>query len=497
MKGSMKWRRNGDEHQAVGRLPLDKCNSYSYVDGYRVMGLLFEELIVEILCRLPQKALIQFKCVSKHWYCLISEVCVPRISPLPLSGISRVVRISEGLIRGEYYPMPNDTPLDQEFTRRNDDIWDWDYRHTPPVDALRPDSRELLDICNGLSLFFHPSNNLYCIWNFTTDQFVYFPPPPPPVAAACASFGFQHAKKQEKNQNRTTAIFSALAFDPKQSLHFKVVRFGRPRSTLNPGVRPLSIFSSETREWVEYTVDVGPPPIDTARLARRCVYLNQALYRLSMSLHLLRYDLDIKLNVTAIKLPDVGSLTPPHTFDNIGCIGSSLGRRLYYARPDATKVLIWILCDASDWVLMHSIRTQDLINYELGIEGLPRDRKETFREIHGNWGRLKLKRLFDSLPHLQPVAFDSTSDAVILWALGIFLWYHLDSGKLEMIYYMPSCFQYDTAVLNVFPFSRCLVPLKDLGWNHHVHDTRTDETCFVVHPILVLPWSFHSYVFLL
>lgn len=98
-----------------------------------------------------------------------------------------------------------------------------------------------------------------------------------------------------------------------------------------------------------------------------------------MSLHLLRFDLDKKLNVTAIKLPDFGSLTPPHTFDDIGCIGSSLGWRLYYARPYATKVLIWMLCDASDWVLMHSIRTQDLINYELGIEGVPRDRKEIFR----------------------------------------------------------------------------------------------------------------------
>lgn len=102
-------------------------------------------------------------------------------------------------------------------------------------------------------------------------------------------------------------------------------------------------------------------------------------------------------------------------------------------------MLIWMLCDASDWVLIYSMRTQDLIIYEVGIEGVPRDRKEIFRRTHESWATWNLKRLVDKSPHLRLVTFDSSSDAVIIWALGIAFWYHLDSGKLEVIYYKPRC----------------------------------------------------------
>lgn len=92
-----------------------------------------------------------------------------------------------------------------------------------------------------------------------------------------------------------------------------------------------------------------------------------------------------------------------------------------------------MLCDASDRVWMHSMGTQDLIIYEVGIEGVPRDRKEIFRRTHESWATWNLKRLVDKSLHLWLVTFDSSSDAVIIWALGIAFWYHLDSGKLEVI----------------------------------------------------------------
>ncbi|KAF7154473.1 hypothetical protein RHSIM_Rhsim01G0090200 [Rhododendron simsii] len=219
-----------------------------------------------------------------------------------------------------------------------------------------------------------PPINLYCIWNFTTHQFVLFPPPPP--------LGFKHKQQEELNQCLGSGVFSALAFDPKQSLHFKVVRFDHSRSTINPGVRPLHIFSSETRE-------------------------------LSTSLHLLQYDLEKKVNVTVLKLPDSGSWTSENTVDDLGCIGSSLGCRLYYARHCETRVLIWMLCDcndASDWVLMHSIRAPDLINHELSIECTPRSYKQNFRQYLETCGSLKLSRLgFEYLAWVYAQSLDSSN----------------------------------------------------------------------------------------
>ena len=38
------------------------------------------DVLVQILCRLPEKDLIQYQCVSKDWYSLISETCVPIVS---------------------------------------------------------------------------------------------------------------------------------------------------------------------------------------------------------------------------------------------------------------------------------------------------------------------------------------------------------------------------------------------------------------------------------
>ncbi|KAH7860633.1 hypothetical protein Vadar_015892 [Vaccinium darrowii] len=219
-----------------------------------------------------------------------------------------------------------------------------------------------------------------------------------------ATVGIQFALADERAEDSPTA-------EDGLRLEDQIVKFGNVESSDNL----LPKLASEDQSNQGHGISVV--------VLRQAALVNlTALYRLSLSLHLLRFDLDKKLNVTAIKLPDFGSLTPPHTFDDIGCIGSSLGRRLYYARPYATKVLIWMLCDASDWVLMHSIRTQDLINYELGIEGVPRDRKEIFRRTHESWATLNLKRLVDKSLHLRPVAFDSSSDAVIIWALGIAFW---------------------------------------------------------------------------
>ncbi|CAL5406115.1 unnamed protein product [Camellia sinensis] len=105
--------------------------------------MLPDELTVEILCRLPEKPLIQFESVWKAW-----------LIPLPLFSDYRM----------EY------APSDCRRTPRDRGRFVESYSKLLP---FQPTGRDVLDCCNGLLLILHRSSvpSQYYVCNPATKQF--------------------------------------------------------------------------------------------------------------------------------------------------------------------------------------------------------------------------------------------------------------------------------------------------------------------------------------
>ncbi|KAI8009122.1 hypothetical protein LOK49_LG07G02884 [Camellia lanceoleosa] len=103
-----------------------------------------DELTVEILCRLPEKPVIQFKSVSKAWYLLISNVCIPRFSlSAPLSGfLFRLIPIPPFSDFCMEY-----APSDCRRTLRDRGRFVESYSKLLP---FQPSGRDVLDCCNDM-----------------------------------------------------------------------------------------------------------------------------------------------------------------------------------------------------------------------------------------------------------------------------------------------------------------------------------------------------------
>ncbi|CAM0908871.1 unnamed protein product [Alopecurus aequalis] len=190
-------------------------------------GRLIDDLIVDILSRVPAKTLGRFKCVSKHWLSLTSDPIHRRKLPQTLAGFfyncpsrdghlnsfvqyTSVTRICRPLICTSLAFLPN-------------------HRH-----AI------LLDGCNGLLLvFWRPSPQgtecYYAVCNPATETWVALP---------------------DLNQdNKEDILHLALSFDPAvSSSHFHVFVLLKKRTRWEEEWDPywcgVEVYSSETGIWV-------------------------------------------------------------------------------------------------------------------------------------------------------------------------------------------------------------------------------------------------------
>ncbi|PRQ37026.1 putative F-box domain-containing protein [Rosa chinensis] len=180
-----------------------------------------QDLITDILLRLPVKSLLRFKCVSKQWLSLISD---PRFSRNYRSLASASI-----LLCGT-------TELIDHVScgRRNSE---------PPFTSLGfiDDSAgtKILQSCNGLMLccsFFKMGKSCnYYICNPSTRQFLMLPPP--------------NAKGCDES---TTTLGVYLAFDPSKSPHYQVVCVRNCSSSSAAAANDhyqIEIYSSETLSW--------------------------------------------------------------------------------------------------------------------------------------------------------------------------------------------------------------------------------------------------------
>nr|TKW30876.1 hypothetical protein SEVIR_2G066801v2 [Setaria viridis] len=200
--------------------------------GSAVAGL-YDDILVEILSRVPVKDLRRSKCVSKPWRDLISDPLHRKKLPQTLEGFFHGGRRSFGHFTcltgtGESVP-PVD--LDPSFSFLTEKL--------PGVERL-----VLLDSCNGLLLFGCNREDRfgYIVCNPATEECVDVPasscscPPPPPFGESNDVY----------NGERYAHTF--LIFDPAASVHFHLVQFWNDVSMEE--IEAVHSYSSETRHGV-------------------------------------------------------------------------------------------------------------------------------------------------------------------------------------------------------------------------------------------------------
>ncbi|KAK3002580.1 hypothetical protein RJ639_020330 [Escallonia herrerae] len=359
-----------------------------------------DDVIIEILSRLDPKDSKRFKSVSKSWPHLVSQSIVQRISR-EMAGLlvckKRGCQADKviSLFSSGYYEFVNGVQL--------------------PLSS----SRNMLDCCNGYLLFCdsnveNPST--YYVCNPTRNQWNSVP------VRSGGSFN----------------VDAALAFDPSESPHYKVVIFPH-RSPKRYESAWLEIYSSQTGKWsiAMFHLKKSLCEVDWTS---QCLYFGGALFRLIVSRRkLLRFEIRREVG----EKDRAQSIDLPSTLQTNQCIGQSNGSLLYAIMED-TNLLVWMLADYSPmsrgepkWVLKHSIESERLLK----------------RLMLSSWMQLK------------PLAFHPASDTIFLgypiteWNY-LFSSYQVACNRMEELMGVP-CGTEPTDWPNfcAFPFVCCDVSL--------------------------------------
>lgn len=183
-----------------------------------------EDLLAEILTRVPVRPLLRFKCVCKLWRSLISTTQFSHSHTLhhPASFSGIFVRTTPGLADPHFQFVPflcNENPSGSPFDSLN-------FVHDPA-------GIKILQSCNGLLLCsslrkIYKNRNFY-VYNPSTNQFSVVTP----SAAA--------------NAKSTPILGLTLAFDPSKSPYYKIVCVRS--SAVSVLHDQIEIYSSETRSW--------------------------------------------------------------------------------------------------------------------------------------------------------------------------------------------------------------------------------------------------------
>lgn len=254
-----------------------------------------EDLLTQILLRLPVKSLIQFKCVSKKWKSLIStpyfSITHTRRNPNPISSSLLVLK--------------NQTLCLLSLGHENNPkagfrISALDFFNTTPNMNIR-----ILGSSNGLMLsyitsVFNANECAYCVSNITTRKFIKLPPP-------------------GKIINKPI-LGSNLAFDPSNSPHFKVMCVGQS-FIKNEKSCQIEIFSSETGLWKPWT-GFFSNPLRFLEVFDRGVFCNGAMHWICMEGDSFYFVLE---NETMKTLPVPPMHTDIYTTTRLRFLGQSGG----------------------------------------------------------------------------------------------------------------------------------------------------------------------------
>ncbi|KAM0869010.1 hypothetical protein ACQ4PT_040965 [Festuca glaucescens] len=356
-------------------------------------GEMGEDVLSEILVRLPHKSLARFQCVSTTWRALIAADYLRRRLPLITSGVlfHDAPRYGAGGGRQAYtYACASSSSSSGET---GDGMAEADDMGFFP----RHGTSSIIDGCNGLLLYYSSSpQQTFHVVSPTTRRWAAIPAP------------------------RRKTLLSVLSFDPCASPHYRVVCFTGwlPRSA------SVEVFDSERGAWREHgELDFG---LDTDAMSATMHCFGGAVHVLAYSGHVVRIDLaTMACAVTALPAPVSYRARAGH------CRG-----RLRYASSDGSHLRFWELVDAgrSEWALKH----------ELGIGDL----------VPGDASGSSLQA---TTPTFLFMAFHPDREVVYLWTPGKLVAFNMEQRRVEEERVFGSAKEGAQLIqIWLFPFSRHL-----------------------------------------
>ncbi|XP_073361257.1 F-box protein At5g07610 [Aegilops tauschii subsp. strangulata] len=297
------------------------------------IDILADDLLVEILSRVPAKSLLRFRCVSSHWLALIDHPDHRKRLPQTPAGF-----FYDNKYTVEWFLQP---PL--HFTS-------FPGKRCPPIDtscSFLPNHERihLLDCCNGLLLCrwcdasAEGEESRYVVCNPATEKWVVLP----------------------SSGKATSEVATArLGFDPALSPHFHVFELVEEQEpNWHPHIAGVAVYSSQTGGWVykEQRWNKQIRPID--RLSTFVFldgYLHFQANARRLSSHLAVVDTE---GETWMSFSVPGGLVD-------GFIQRSQGR-LHYANfqrggDSVIRLVVYVLNDyqSRKWILKHSIEASHI-----------------------------------------------------------------------------------------------------------------------------------------
>lgn len=241
-----------------------------------------------------------------------------------------------------------------------------------------------------------------------------------------------------KSPEHVQCLDAALAFNPDESLYYKVVCFLNGPNCSVAKRSGLDIFYSETRKWIRCWLVINCPEVYGVTWVKRSVYLAGMMYKIAISNHLLYFDLEA-LTGRAIELPYT------ERSGAVGFIGASKGV-LHYANQNRYMIRIWhfdLHCKRRYfWILKHCISINNLAT-----------------KHPGGWNLLMYRNTYK----LMPYAIHPTSDIIFIGIPKMMFTYHLKIGKLELFCKRPEDEEIAWGQCSVYPYSRCYIMLDDFN----------------------------------
>ncbi|CAN6329157.1 unnamed protein product [Urochloa humidicola] len=305
---------------------------------------LTDDLLLEILARVPYRSLCRFRCVSKHWRALISDPQNQESLPQRLAGF--------------FYRMPWDpdddggspalTPLGYDFCN----VPGTGPSFTDLSLSFLPDRERkglvLKDCCNGLLLcrcYRFPDEDEfdYIVLNFATEKWVAVP-------------------VTQRLSNKLQMV--RLGFSPAVSPHFYVFEFhldedDNDYDAGDGSVLAVKIYSSATGAWSHkqsgWSMEISLDP------DLKSVFIDGVLYVIARQSMIGSVDVEGK-TWRIINFPH----SKDSSFFNatrVGFIDMSQGRLHLVSGHVGDKLAIWVLedKDSEEWTLKHTVSYQHLV----------------------------------------------------------------------------------------------------------------------------------------